>query len=50
MMTQEQMEVEIIKLKIANDEIKETISEMQRNIRKIVSLLDLIARIVTPGK
>ena len=50
MMTQEQMEAEIIKLKIANDEIKETISEMQRNIRKTASLLDLIAGIVTPGK
>lgn len=50
MMTQEQMEVEILKLKKENNEIKETISEMQRNIRKTASLLDLIARIVTPGK
>jgi hypothetical protein len=32
MMTQEQMEVEILKLKKENNEIKETISEMQRNI------------------
>ena len=50
MMTQEQMEVEIIKLKIANDEIKETISEMQHEIKKTVSLLEQIADLMTSGK
>lgn len=50
MMTQEQMEIEIVKLKVANDEIKETISEMQQEIKKTVSLLELIANLVTPGK
>lgn len=50
MMTQEQMEEEIIQLKKEKNEIKEIISEMHREIRKTASLLDLIARIVTPGK
>lgn len=34
MMTQEQMEVEIMKLETENDEIKRTISEMQQEIKK----------------
>jgi hypothetical protein len=50
MMTQEQMEVEIMKLKMANDEINLTISEMQQGIKKIVSLLELMANLVTSGK
>lgn len=50
MMTQEQMEVEIIKLKIANNEIKETISEIQQEIKKTVGLLDQIADLMTSGK
>lgn len=33
MMTQEQMEVEIMKLETENDEIKRTISEMQQEIK-----------------
>ncbi len=50
MMTQEQMEVEIMKLETENDEIKLTISEMQQGIKKIVSLLELMANLVTSGK
>lgn len=50
MMTQEQMEVEIMKLKMANNEIKETISEMQQEIKKTVSLLEQIADLMTSGK
>ena len=34
MMTQEQMEVEIMKLETENNEIKEIISEMQQEIKK----------------
>lgn len=50
MMTQEQMEVEIMKLKMANNEIKETISEMQQEIKKTVSLLEQVADLMTSGK
>lgn len=50
MMTQEQMEAEIMKLKMANNEIKETISEMQQEIKKTVSLLEQIADLMTSGK
>lgn len=50
MMTQEQMEAEIMKLKMANNEIKETISEMQQEIKKTVSLLEHIADLMTSGK
>lgn len=49
-MTQEQMEVEIMKLKMANDEIKWTISEMQQEIKKTVSLLEQVADLMTSGK
>jgi hypothetical protein len=50
MMTQEQIEAEIMKLKMANNEIKETISEMQQEIKKTVSLLEQIADLMTSGK
>lgn len=50
MMTQEQMEAEIMKLKMANNEIKETISEMQQEIKKTVSLLEQVADLMTSGK
>lgn len=50
MMTQEQMEVEILKLETENDEIKRTISEMQQEIKKLASLLELMANLVTSGK
>lgn len=50
MMTQEQMEAEIMKLKMANNEIKATISEMQQGIKKIVSLLEQVADLMTSGK
>ena len=50
MMTQEQMEVEIAKLKTANNEIKETISEMQQEIKKTVVLLEQMADLMTSGK
>nr|DAH91872.1 MAG TPA: Flagella accessory protein C (FlaC) [Caudoviricetes sp.] len=50
MMTQEQMEAEIMKLKMANNEIKATISEMQQEIKKTVSLLEQVADLMTSGK
>lgn len=50
MMTQEQMEAEIMKLKMANNEIKETISEMQQEIKKTVSLLEQVADLMTSRK
>lgn len=49
-MTQEQMEVKIMKLEMANNEIKETISEMQQEIKKTVSLLEQVADLMTSGK
>lgn len=50
MMTQEQMEVEIMKLKMENNEIKEIISEMQQEIKEIVSLLEQVAGLMTLRK
>ena len=50
MMAQEQMEVEILKLETENDEIKRTISEMQQEIKKTVSLLEQLAVLMTSGK
>lgn len=50
MMTQEQMEVEILKLETENDEIKRTISEMQQEIKKTCSLLEQLADLMTSGK
>ena len=50
MMTQEQMEEEIIQLKKEKNEIKETISEMQQEIKKTVSLLERMADLMTSGK
>lgn len=50
MMTQEQMEEEIIQLKKENNEIKETISEIQQEIKKTVVLLEQVADLMTSGK
>lgn len=50
MMTQEQIEVEIMKLETENDEIKRTISEMQQKIKKTVRLLEQLAGLMTSGK
>lgn len=50
MMTQEQMEVEIMKLKMENHEIKEIISEMQKEIKETVSLLKQVAVLMTSGR
>ena len=43
MMTQEQMEVEILKLETEN-------SEMQQEIKKTCSLLEQLADLMTSGK
>lgn len=50
MMTQEQMEVEIMKLETENDEIKRTISEMQQEIKVTVSLLKQVAVLMISRK
>ena len=50
MMTQEQMEVEIMKLETENNEIKEIISEMQQEIKETVSLLKQVAVLMTSRK
>lgn len=47
MMTQEQMEVEIMKLKMANNEINEIILGMQQEIKETVSLLKQVAVLMT---
>ena len=50
MMAQEQMEVEIMKLKMANNEINEIILEMQQEIKATVSLLKQVAVLMTLRK
>lgn len=50
MMTQEQMEVEIMKLETENNEIKEIISEMQQEIKETVSLLKQVTVLMTSRK
>lgn len=50
MMTQEQMEIEIMKLKMENNEIKEIILEMQQQIKETVSLLEHVAVLMTSRK
>lgn len=47
MMTQEQMEIEIMKLKMEN---KEIILEMQQQIKETVSLLEQVAVLMTSRK
>ena len=49
-MTPEHMEVKIMNLETQNDEIKRTISEMQQELKKTVSLLEQMADLMTSGK
>ena len=50
MMTQEQMEIEIMNLKMENNEIKEIILEMQQQIKETVSLLEQVVVLMTSRK